>query len=109
MKGSLYRLITATIGIIAALALVSCGEKPSGGVSPQMMADAIHTVLEADRTVYTRLIVNRLANEEKVITGSYNFSKNANEKNDENILIIENEKIALEYMREFRYLYYGSR
>ena len=34
------------------------------------IADALHSVLESDRTVYTRLIVNRLQNEEKVIKAS---------------------------------------
>ena len=40
------------------------------GVSYQQMADALHAVMEADRTVYTRVVVNRLQNEEKVITAS---------------------------------------
>ncbi len=34
------------------------------------IADALHSVMESDRTVYTRLIVNRLQNEEKVIKAS---------------------------------------
>jgi hypothetical protein len=34
------------------------------------MADAIHAVLEADRTAYTQLIVNRLSLEENVIKAS---------------------------------------
>jgi hypothetical protein len=34
------------------------------------MADAIHSVLEADRTVYTRNVVNRLQNEEQIIKAS---------------------------------------
>lgn len=34
------------------------------------MADGLHAVMSADRTVYTRLIVNRLQNEEKIITAS---------------------------------------
>ncbi len=40
-----------------------------------------------------------------VITGSYNFSRNADKKNDENILIIDNEAIAGEYLREFERIY----
>jgi phosphatidylserine/phosphatidylglycerophosphate/cardiolipin synthase-like enzyme len=40
-----------------------------------------------------------------VITGSYNFSKNANKKNDENILIINNSEIANEYLKEFERLF----
>lgn len=50
--------------------LSGCGSESSGGISPQSMADALHSVMEADRTVYTRLIVNRLQNEEKVIKAS---------------------------------------
>ena len=42
----------------------------AGGISPQKRADALHTVLESDRTVYTKNVVNRLQNEEKVIKAS---------------------------------------
>jgi len=40
-----------------------------------------------------------------VVTGSYNFTKSANVRNDENVLIIENREIAGEYMEDFRRLY----
>ncbi|HOO72353.1 MAG TPA: phospholipase D-like domain-containing protein [Spirochaetota bacterium] len=40
-----------------------------------------------------------------LITGSYNFSKGANKKNDENILIIHNREIAQKYIEEFNRLY----
>jgi hypothetical protein len=55
------------------LALAGCAATPArepGGVTPQRMADALHAVMEADRTVYTRTVVNRLQNEEKVIKAS---------------------------------------
>jgi hypothetical protein len=42
----------------------------ASGISPQQMADALHAVMEADRTVYTRNVVNRLQNDEKVIKAS---------------------------------------
>ncbi|MDA3898971.1 MAG: phospholipase D-like domain-containing protein [Spirochaetes bacterium] len=42
---------------------------------------------------------------ETVIAGSYNFSKNAAKRNDENILIIKNKKIAELYEQEFVRLY----
>ena len=60
------------LAIISA-GLVACGageEKPSSGISPQTMSDALHAVMEADRTVYTKLIINRLQNDEKVIKAS---------------------------------------
>ena len=46
-----------------------------------------------------------IIDEEKTITGSYNFSKGAGSKNDENMLIITNREIAGAYLEEFRRLY----
>jgi phosphatidylserine/phosphatidylglycerophosphate/cardiolipin synthase-like enzyme len=40
-----------------------------------------------------------------VITGSYNFSNNAEHNNDENTLIIHNRDIATQYMIEFQQIY----
>jgi phosphatidylserine/phosphatidylglycerophosphate/cardiolipin synthase-like enzyme len=40
-----------------------------------------------------------------VITGSYNFSNNAEHSNDENILIIHNPDIAAKYLAEFQQIY----
>jgi len=40
-----------------------------------------------------------------VITGSYNPTKNGNQHNDENILILHNPQIAQQYLQEFNSLY----
>lgn len=40
------------------------------GISPQKFADGLHEVMKADRTVYTKKVVNRLQNEENVIKAS---------------------------------------
>ncbi|MCU0821553.1 MAG: phospholipase D-like domain-containing protein [Spirochaetes bacterium] len=40
-----------------------------------------------------------------VITGSYNFSRSADEQNDENLLIIQNKEIAGQYLNQFESLY----
>ena len=57
--------------ISASMALAACGgSEKAGGIEPKTMADSLHSVMEADRTVYTRLIVNRLVKEEKVIKAS---------------------------------------
>ncbi len=64
--------VVATGGAVL-VALVGCGGAPvaeSSGISPQLMADALHAVMESDRTVYTRNVVNRLQNEEGVIKAS---------------------------------------
>jgi hypothetical protein len=62
------------LGLIAATLAAACGRStpaaPAPSVNPKQMADALHAVMEADRTVYTRNVVNRLQNEEKVITAS---------------------------------------
>jgi hypothetical protein len=53
------------IGAMATTAAVA-----ADGVSYQELADALHSVMDSDRTIYTRLVVNRLQNEEKVIKAS---------------------------------------
>ncbi len=42
----------------------------ASGIMPQQMADALFAVMSADRAVYTKQVVNRLQNEEKVISAS---------------------------------------
>ena len=66
--------MASTVVMVSAM-LSGCGSEASApaGISPQRMADALHTVMESDRTVYTRVIVNRLAAQEKVITASEHF------------------------------------
>ncbi len=46
-----------------------------------------------------------IIDEEIVITGSYNFSSSAEERNDENILVIYNSDIAHEFLKEFERVY----
>jgi len=40
------------------------------GLGPKQVADALHAVMESDRIVYTKNVVNRLQNKEKVIKAS---------------------------------------
>ena len=54
-------------------ALAFCAPAALAQVSYKEMADALHAVMESDRTVYTRMVVNRLQNEEKVIKASEHF------------------------------------
>jgi hypothetical protein len=73
-----HRRHPATTALTTAVALASlasaaggCGKADAaGGISPQAMADALHAVMAADRAVYTKNVVNRLQNEEKVIKAS---------------------------------------
>jgi asparagine synthetase B (glutamine-hydrolysing) len=46
------------------------------GIEPKDVADMLHAVMSADRTVYTRQVVNRLTLKDKVITASEHFEDN---------------------------------
>jgi hypothetical protein len=76
MKTNPSRRTGLSCAVLAGLALAGCASAPASdtnsgpGITPQMMADALHAVMESDRTVYTRNVVNRLQNEEHVITAS---------------------------------------
>jgi len=72
---SILPIAVGLLGLAAVGAgLVGCG--PSGaasapsGFTPRQMADALFTVMASDRAVYTKQVVNRLQNEEKVIKAS---------------------------------------
>jgi phosphatidylserine/phosphatidylglycerophosphate/cardiolipin synthase-like enzyme len=44
-----------------------------------------------------------------VVTGSYNFTANAERRNDENVLVIHNPQIAAQFLEEFHRLYDQAR
>lgn len=69
---------TRTQYLLGTLALLSAGMHTTAlastdTVSVKTMADALHLVMDSDRTVYTRTIVNRLVKKEKVIKASEHF------------------------------------
>ena len=64
-------IAAALAGLGTAIADIDAFNKPS--ISPKTMADALHLVMDSDRAVYTRKIVNRLAAKEKVIKASEHF------------------------------------
>jgi hypothetical protein len=65
---------TGVLGMVLCALLGGVGCQPAdaggGGVEPKLMADALHAVMESDRTVYTRNVVNRLVKEQGVIKAS---------------------------------------
>ena len=68
-----YPRLLAGATILGSLGLVvsACSDSnASFGISPQVMADSLHAVMAADRTVYTKKVVNRLVKEDKVIKAS---------------------------------------
>jgi hypothetical protein len=65
--------VAGVISASAGIALASdVADKPM--ITPKAMADALHLVMDSDRTVYTRKIVNRLVKKDKVIKASEHYS-----------------------------------
>jgi len=62
----------AAAAAIATTTTVSA-EVTDATVSVKAMADALHLVMDSDRAVYTKKIVNRLVKKEKVIKASEHF------------------------------------
>ena len=55
------------------IALASTGTAKAEGLDYQTASDLLHLVMSSDRAVYTKMIVNRLANQEGVIKASEHF------------------------------------
>jgi hypothetical protein len=73
MKVILAFVLALGVGLVA-VSLSGCGATPAAvakpepvGIAPQVMADALHAVMSADRAVYTKKVVNRLQNELKIM------------------------------------------
>lgn len=67
----MMRARTLKLAGISGLAVVAAGAAATGkGLEYKDVADMLHSVMDSDRTVYTRKVVNRLAVKEKVIQAS---------------------------------------
>jgi hypothetical protein len=64
--------LTLSALVCSSILLLGCSSKEEApsGISPQAMADALNAVMVADRTVYTKKVINRLVKEDKVIKAS---------------------------------------
>ena len=62
-----------TISIASALSLSTMHATASDTVPLKVMADALHTVLDSDRAIYTKKVVGRLVKKDKVIKASEHF------------------------------------
>ena len=74
LKTGALALVAALDCLALPLPMRSCSARPSRRASRyQQVADMLHAVMAADRTVYTVRVVNRLQNQEKVITADEHF------------------------------------
>ncbi len=76
--GRISRGVAAAIGIAAAaigaaVTLASAARPVEQGMPMERAADYVHAVIDADRTTYTKHVVNRLQLEDKVIGASEHF------------------------------------
>lgn len=80
--------------------LFDAGQSQNQGSDVARLAEAgVDIMLDGNpRKMHHKVII---VDERIVITGSYNFSRNAEEKNDENVLIIYSPKLAGQYLQEF--------
>jgi len=67
------KLVLGTITAAMTTTMVVNAEVSDATVSVKAMADALHLVMDSDRSVYTKKIVNRLVKKEKVIKASEHF------------------------------------
>jgi phosphatidylserine/phosphatidylglycerophosphate/cardiolipin synthase-like enzyme len=69
----------------------------------KMMVESVPVRLDKNRdTMHHKVII---IDDYRVITGSFNISKNANLRNDENIIILDSPDLALKYIEEFNRIY----
>jgi hypothetical protein len=76
-SGGLKRTVLLAGAFGASLVLMGFlgfGEQKSGGLDPEDVADMLHAVMEADRSVYTKAVVQRLTLLDKVIEASEHFT-----------------------------------
>ena len=68
------KIISVILMLMAASGCQKAAPPPADN-SLQRMADAIHKVIETDRTVYTQMVVNRLTLQDKVIKASEHWKE----------------------------------
>lgn len=71
------RFIKRSAGAVAGAILFTTAAAPvavtAAGIEPKDVADMLHAVMESDRTIYTKMIVQRLVKKEKVLKASEHF------------------------------------
>jgi hypothetical protein len=64
----MYQIGTRRKGLLLLAFTAACGkQEEQAGIPPQAVADAIHAVIEADRTAYAQKVVDRLQNQHGIV------------------------------------------
>lgn len=83
-------------------------EKTGSGTAHSEYGKLKKAKIDVRRDGNTRVILHHkvfIVDDETVVTGSYNFSKNADKSNDENLLILRDKSLAKAYTAEYEKLY----
>lgn len=82
-------------------------ESNTGGEYANLLQAGLDVRLDGNpKNMHHKVII---LDERTVVTGSYNFSRSAETRNDENVLIIHDSAIASQYLAEFERVYGMSR
>lgn len=73
LKTAALALVIGTATMATAAYAQWFGKGDQKGIPLQQVTDMLFSVMEADRTIYTQRVVNRLQNEEKVIKADEHF------------------------------------
>lgn len=97
-------LLEKTAAGITVRGVIERGQADNMGSDYQRLrAGGVEVVLDGNpRSMHHKVII---VDRRIVITGSYNFSRSAEEFNDENLLIIDNAELAQEFLIEFERVY----
>ena len=79
-SGRVWMVTLCLCGIMAGWVTIALGgskDTPMKGISPEKVADYVHSIIEADRTVYTTHVVNRMKEKGIVSAAEHWEQKNA--------------------------------
>ncbi len=71
---ALAAAVAAGLGVAAALHAKDAGGLPAG-IPPEKVADYVHAVIQADRTIYTTMVVNRMQ-EKGIVSAEEHWEQN---------------------------------
>jgi phosphatidylserine/phosphatidylglycerophosphate/cardiolipin synthase-like enzyme len=69
----------------------------------EMLSNGLNVKLDGNKqTMHNKVFI---IDDKTVVTGSYNFTEKANEKNNENAIVVHNEEFASRYEDEFEEIF----
>ncbi len=93
----------ATSGIAVRGVLESSRASTQGGEFERLKEAGLNVRLDGNSANMHHKVI--LIDGVRVVTGSYNLSRNAEEKNDENLVIIEDRELTLKFEQEFERIF----